>query len=300
MTDSSKKAIITLAAIVVVAAIGTLIYYVASEKKAAQEQQSQIEQLQLKNDQLQLASQYQLLDNQFKNLEGQTQYIKNDTVLVKYNQAKARVEELLKELNSNKATSAKRIKELQNEIVTLKGIMRHYVSIIDSLGKENAGLKLENSQMRSQNEALTSQVAEATAQNDNLNKRMTLAEKLNITGLSLTPLKGNGKTEKKVTKARQLMVNFTVTQNNSTPAGIKQMYVRITGPEGSLLGQSGTFSFEGGHVAYTAHKAIEYGGQEVPVTLYYNVNTTLNPGQYTVEVFDGRYRLGSRSFVFSK
>ena len=110
----------------------------------------------------------------------------------------------------------------------------------------------------------------------------------------------NGKNEKKVTKARQLKVSFTVTQNNSTPAGMKQMYVRITGPEGSLLGQSGTFSFEGGHVAYTAHKSIEYSGQEVPVTLYYNVNTTLNPGQYTVEVFDGRYRLGSRSFVFSK
>ena len=32
MTDSSKKAIITLAAIVVVAAIGTLIYYVASDR----------------------------------------------------------------------------------------------------------------------------------------------------------------------------------------------------------------------------------------------------------------------------
>ncbi len=300
MTSSSTKAIITIAILAVVAAVGSLAYYMHSEGKKAKEQQAQIEQLQLKNDQLQLASQYQLLDNQFKNLEGQTQYIKNDTVLIKYNQAKERVQQLLQELNSQKTTSAKRIRELQNEIVTLKGIMRHYVSIIDSLGKENAGLKLENSQIRSQNEALSTQVADVSAQNDNLNKRMVLAEKLNITGLSLSALKGNGKTEKKVTKARQLAVGFTVTQNNSTPTGLKDLYVRITGPEGSLLGQSGTFSFEGGRVAYTAHKVIEYSGQEVPVTVYYNVNTTLNPGQYTVEVFDGRYRLGSRVFSFSK
>lgn len=300
MTSSSKKAIITIAAIAVVAAVGSLAYYLIDQSKKAQEQQTQIEQLQLKNDQLQLANQYQLLDDQFKNLEGQAQYIKNDTVLIKYNEAKARVQQLLQELKSQKTTSAKRIRELQNEIVTLKGIMRHYVAVIDSLGKENAGLKLENSQIRSQNEALTSQVADANAKNDNLSKRMVLAEKLNITGLNLSALKGNGKTEKKVTKARQLMVTFTVTQNNSTPAGLKDLYVRITGPEGSLLGQSGTFSFEGGKVAYTAHKVIEYGGQEVPVTAYYNVNTTLNPGQYTVEVFDGNYRLGSRSFTFNK
>ena len=37
-----------------------------------------------------------------------------------------------------------------------------------------------------------------------LSERMTLAEKLNVTGVSLVALKKNGKVEKNVTKARQL------------------------------------------------------------------------------------------------
>jgi len=85
--------------------------------------------------------------------------------------------------------------------------MRHYVQIIDSLGKENEGLKLENSQLNNQNRELSSQVANVSQQNEALNKRMVLAEKLNVTGLSLTSLKGNGKVEKKISKAKQLIAS---------------------------------------------------------------------------------------------
>lgn len=77
--------------------------------------------------------------------------------------------------------------------------------------------------------------------------------------------------------------------------------MRITGPEGALLGQRGTFKFEGGSVAYTESKTIEYSGQELAgIKVFYNVNTTLNPGQYTVELFADNYRLASKSFVFQK
>ena len=47
---------------------------------------------------------------------------------------------------------------------------------------------------------------------------MTLAEKLNVTGVTLTALNKKGRKEKNVTKARQLMVTFTIPQNNSTPS----------------------------------------------------------------------------------
>jgi len=54
-------------------------------------------------------------------------------------------------------------------------------------------------------------------------------------------------------------------------------------------------------VAYTESKTIEYSGQELAgIKVFYNVNTTLNPGQYTVELFADNYRLASKSFVFQK
>ena len=211
------------------------------------------------------------------------------------------MEQLIKELNSEKVKSSKRIKELQDEIATLRGLLRHYIAQVDSLGRENAGLKAENAEIRTRNEQLSSQVAEVTSKNQTLNERMTLAEKLNVTGVTLTPLKGNGKNEKNITKAKQLKVTFTIPQNNSTPVGSKTIFLRIVNPEGSLLGNAGSFPFEGGSVPCTAKKTIEYEGQEMAgVTIYWDVNTTLNPGDYTVELFADNYRLASRHFTLKK
>ncbi len=172
---------------------------------------------------------------------------------------------------------------------------------VDSLGRENAGLRAENEEIRNQNQQLNSRVREVSKANEDLSERMTLAEKLNVTGLSITPLKKNGKKEKNVTKAYQLMVTFTIPQNNSTPVGNKNIYLRITSPEGSLLGNAGTFSFEGSSIPCTAKKTIEYSGEEIPgVTIYWDVNTALTPGDYTVELFADNYRLTSRHFTLKK
>lgn len=300
--NKNNKSIIIAASIVGALVVIAIIFLVVQNQQTKDaEYQAQIEQLQLQNEQLQLKGEYEQLNTDFQNMESQTQFIRNDSILQKYNEAKDKVEKLLAELRSQKISSQKRIKELQDEVATLKGIMRHYVAIIDSLGKENAGLKAENLEIRTKNQQLSSQVSEQTRKNEKLTERMVLAEKLNVTGLQLTALKKNGKVEKNVTKAKQLMVTFTIPQNNSTPVGEKTLFVRITSPEGTLLGGHGSFSFEGGNLPYTERKTIEYDGQEVAgITLYWNVNTALTPGQYNVEVFADNYRLISRSFTLNK
>ncbi len=298
MAPSQKKALIIVGALVAVAVVSFFVYY--TQKQIADAQAAN-EQLMLQNEQLQLKQEYENLSAEFQNYESQTRFLNNDSLLIKYGEAKDKVEKLLTELRTQRITSNKRIKELQGEIETLRGIMRHYVQVIDSLGRENAGLKAENEKIRSQNRQLTSQVSRATKENEDLSKRMTLAEKLNVSGVTLTALKSNGKNEKRITKAKQLMVMFTIPQNNSTPVGEKTIYMRITSPEGYLLGENGTFPFEGGNVAYTERKTFEYAGQEIPdMAIYWNVNTTLNAGTYTVELFLDDYRLASREFTFEK
>lgn len=294
MTPETKKKLFIGGAVAVVLLLG---FFIFSVVKSNNEMEKANELLQLENQQLQLAGEYENLNTQYQNLESQTQFIKNDSILQKYTEAKSKVEKLLAELKTQKITSNKRIKELQDEIKSLKGLMRHYIAIIDSLNKENAGLRAENVQIKSENKKLASQVNIAQEKTAHLEERMELAEKLNITNLNLTGLKKNGKTEKKIKKAKQLMVTFTISPNNSTPVGEKELFIRITNPEGSLLGGSNTFVFEDADVPYTDSKKVEYDGQEMQVTIYWNVNTALNPGEYRVEVFADNYRLGSRSFV---
>ncbi len=287
--------------VLLIGAILAFIFTTNSMNKKIEAAEIANEQLQLTNEQLQLSNEYQALNTEFAQYEDQSQLLANDSLVSKYAAAKSKVEKLLQELNSEKKKSAQRIKQLQDEIGTLKNILRHYVSQIDSLGKENASLRSENEQIRQRNQQLSTRVANETKRAEALSERMVLAEKLNVTGLSLTPLKKNGKNEKNVTKAKQLMVTFTIPQNNSTPLGEKVIYLRITNPEGSLLGDAGHFSFEGGSVACTARKTIEYAGEEISgIHIYWDVNTTLTPGDYTVELFADNYRLTSRKFTLKK
>lgn len=268
---------------------------------AKNDYEAQLEQLSLANEQLSLANEYQALDNEFAQYENQTQLLVNDSLVEKYAAAKAKVEKLLQELNNEKTKNAARVKQLQSEIATLKGILRNYVAQIDSLGRENEGLRAENKEIKDRNRQLSNRVESVTKSNEELNERMTLAEKLNVTGVNLKALKKNGKEEKNITKAKQLMVTFTIPQNNSTPVGEKMIYMRIVNPEGDLLGNGGQFSFEGASLQCTARKSIEYAGEEIGgVTIYWDVNTTLNPGEYTVELFADNFRLASRKFTMKK
>ncbi|MBD5251538.1 MAG: hypothetical protein HDS49_00685 [Bacteroides sp.] len=293
-------AVIVLAVLLLIA-VGFGVTQVASLKNQVQQAQLQNEELRLDNEQLQLSNEFDMLNAEFQQYEDQAHRLANDTILAKYTAAKAKVESLMAELKNEKVKSAARIKELQGEISTLKGLLRHYIAQIDSLNKENAGLRAENTEIKARNEQLSTRVREETRRNENLTERMTLAEKLNVTGVTLTALKKNGKNEKNVTKAKQLMVRFTIPQNNSTPTGEKTIYMRLVSPEGQLLGGGGSFPFEGKSIPCSARKNIEYAGEEIPgITIYWDVNTTLTPGDYTVELFTDGYRLCSRRFTMTK
>ncbi len=290
------------AILVVVALVGLLVMGLAScgGSSDKEKMQQQLDSLKLANEKLQLAGETESLNQEFQQYENQAQYLKNDSLLEQYSQAKDKVEKLLAELKSEKATNSKRIKELKGEISTLKGLLRHYVEIIDSLSKENTALRSQNEELQTQNQQLSTTVSDYSQKNQKLNERMQLAEKLNLTGLSFTALNKKGKTEKKIDKAKQLAVSFIIPQNNSTPVGEKTFYVRIVSPEGNVLGSGHTFSFEGGSVAYTEKKTVEYDQRELSLTVYYNVATALSKGSYQVEVFVDNYRIASRSFSMTK
>ena len=287
--------------VVLVLVAGYFVFSSVRANKALEEAQAEKEQILLDAASRDLERESAELDAEFAQFENSRQFIQNDSVKrqlsEKYEAARLQVEKLQQELKNQKKKSAAEIAKLRDEIDTLRALLRHYVEEIDRLNKENEALRSENEEIKTENQKLNSQVAETSRRNEVLSERMTLAEKLNVTGLSLTPLNKKGKTEKKVQKAVQLMVRFTIPQNNSTPVGEKTIYARIVSPSGQLLGSGGSFSFEGAKVPCTARKTVEYAGEEIGgVTIYWDVDTPLMAGDYTVELFADNYRLASRSF----
>ena len=280
---------------------GWLVFTTVKAKREASAIQIQMEQMQLDQAQKDLDREYQDLNAEFEQFENSRKYITDDSIKRelndKYEAARLQVEKLQQELSNQKHKSAAEIAKLRGEIDTLRALLRHYVEEIDRLNKENEALRSENKEIKEKNRTLSNRVSETERKNEVLSERMTLAERLNVTGLTLTALNKKGKTEKKVTKAVQLKVTFTIPQNNSTPVGEKTIYMRLISPSGQLLGQGATFPFEGGQVEYSAKKTIEYEGEEIGgVTIYWDVNTPLIAGDYTVELFADNFRLTSRHF----
>lgn len=305
MTKQQKNILIT-GSIALACLVGLSVYLIISNSRqtdAAIRAEARADSLALANDKLVLQNEFDQLNADFSQYEDQQIYLKNDSLVQQYNQARLKVEGLLKDLDAERrsnAASKTRIRQLEGEIATLKGIVKHYLEEIKRLGEENEGLRQEIQQVNQRNEQLASQVSTATSANRELTQTVQLARKLNITGLSLTPLNKKGKKEKNVTKARQLSIHFTVSPNNTAAAGMKDFYVRITTPEGALLPGAGNFSFDGATLAASAHRQVEYSNDETPVTIYWNVTSTLTPGDYLVEVFADGYRLASRRFSLAK
>lgn len=298
---SRRNLFIILGTVLAAVVVGALVFTTVRATRQAEAARAELEQQQLDMAQADLEREYKDLNDEFAQFENSRKYITDDSVKRelndKYEAARIQVEKLQQELNNQKHKSAAEIAKLRSEIDTLRALLRHYVEEIDRLNKENLELRSENQQVKDENRRLSNQVSETTRRNEALSERMTLAEKLNVTGLSLTALNKKGKREKKVTKAVQLMATFTIPQNNSTPVGEKTIYMRIISPSGQLLGPGGTFPFEGGNVEYTSRKIIEYAGEEIGgVTIYWDVNTPLIAGDYTVELFADNFRLVSRQF----
>lgn len=286
-----------------IALVIILIVNNATRTDQVNEARAEMESLRLANDRLMLSNEFNQLNAEFSQYEDQQIYLKNDSLIHQYNEARLKVEGLLAELDEqkkNNAANRKRIKELEGEIATLKGIVKHYLEEIRRLGEENEGLRQEIAQVNEKNERLTSQVTQATSENKELTQTVKLAKKLNITGLSLQAYNKRGKVEKNITKAKQLGVSFTVSPNNTASAGMKDFYVRILSPEGVLLGGGESFELDGANIAATAKRQMEYANEELSVSVYWDVNTTLTPGDYTVEVFADGNRLASRHFTMKK
>ena len=205
-----KRLTIIVAAVAILLAIVGVVFVMMSSKnkeleaarQLAEETQQQLLAQQMQINELELLK----IDDDFQQMEGQSVLLANDSIVEKYQAARAQIEKLRAELNNEKTKSAAQIKKLTDEINTLKGILRDYTARINELMAENDQLKEENTTIKNKNQQLNSQVQDMTRKNEHLTERMTLAEKLNVTGLTLRALNKKGKNEKNITKATRLCV----------------------------------------------------------------------------------------------
>ena len=281
---------IILIGLLLVAGIAYLSITLSNQKKENKAMQELAEL-----DKKEMENEYQQFANQYSEMKSQ---ISNDSIVAQLTAEQERTQRLLDELRNVKSTDAAEIARLKRELATVRKVLRSYVIEIDSLNRLNQNLTAENTQIKGQYAEATRQIEGLNNEKASLSEKVAIAAQLDATGISLQGKNKHGKTTNKISKCTALQFNFTISKNVTAGNGTKTVYVRITSPTGSLLSGGGTFQYENKSLASSMQKTIEYGGQETPVTLFWNVNQALMEGTYNVSIFADGNMIGTRSFTF--
>lgn len=293
--DKNKVILIFVALAVI--ACGVIIYLYSSLSTTQSEMEEMVELMNYEKEQL---------ENEYADvaleLEGMSIKVNNDSLLHQLDREQKRVQLLLEELRTVKATNARRIAELKEELSTVRKVLVTYVRQVDSLTAINSKLEAENRQVQQRYEAATEEVKTLSEERERLVEKVTIASQLEATTVNVELQNDRGRNVKSVRRLAIIKVDYTIAKNNTAEVGNKTIYMRITTPDDMVLQKQPTdlFQFEDSQIAFSARKSFEYTGEEFSDEIYYTVTETLWAGDYRVDLFADGHLIGQQYFNLTK
>lgn len=240
------------------------------------------------------------LNNEYKAAIGRldqltTKNVEMDSALHGKDGEIAKLRSQIQGILSDSRASASQLAKARELINTLNSKVSGYEERI-------AALEGENKNLTAQNEVVTKERDSTVAKNMELKK---IGSVLHASNMRLTPLhlKHGGTKEKETTKAKRvdvLRVTFDIDENRIAEDGNKNVYLRITGPDGAMLsnaayGSGATSSSDGSQMNYTIMKeiALKQGQPVKDVTVDWHQDSDYKKGSYTIEIYNEGYRIGS-------
>lgn len=288
-----KKYLIPLILLCLLLAGGLVWLYLNLDKQKQENKEMQelaaLDKQEMENEYQQFALQYSEMKTQ----------INNDSIVAQLSAEQEKTQRLLAELKQVKANDAREITRLKKELATVRAVLRSYVIEIDSLNRLNQNLQEENTRVKAQFQEATQQIEGLSSEKQSLSEKVAIAAQLDAIGITMQAKDKRNKNTDRMSKCKTVQVNFSLAKNVTAQNGMRTVYVRITSPTGPLLGNAGSFNYENRTLQCSMKKAVEYGGQETPVTLYWNVDQSMVGGNYQVSIFADGHMIGSRSFSFN-
>ena len=292
MNKTSK--IILGVSIALILILGAFIYMQFSKITEAENQLVELTQV-MEFEKQQSIEEYEKLAMEYEEFYIETS---NDSLLKLFDEEKQKVQQLLQELKTVKATNARRIKELQKELGTVRGVLKSYIYKVDSLNTVNDNLKKENYKVKKQiaeAQEIKRQLEEKT---NELDAKINLASILEADEIQIKTLNKKGKVTKSLKRITNIEICFKVLRNITAERGYKTVYLRIADTNGEVLTtETKTFEFEGKQLIYSAKKEIEYNGEDTPVCMYYKVTNPLQTGSYSIAIFADGNLIGTTGIV---
>ncbi|MCF0207270.1 MAG: hypothetical protein HUK15_07570, partial [Bacteroidales bacterium] len=174
----------------------------------------------------------------------------NDSLNQEINNRKEEIVKLIDEIKNTKNWASSMKKKYEDELATLRSVMKHYVYQIDSLNTINQQLTAENGMIKNENERYRTENDELNERNTELVTTIEEASVISASHISVVFLNQRDKETAKSGKIDKLKVNFSLSANKLASSGQKTVYLRIKKPDGYVI-STGTFTAGDQQLAYT-------------------------------------------------
>jgi hypothetical protein len=247
-----------------------------------------------------------------------------DSVQGLYNETLSRLDSITGSNNNLQGQLSERntdITKLKNEINGIlrkknatQGELDHAKQLINQLNEKVAGLEAEvtrlngenqqliasNTQLTTEKETISQNLATTQTEKDELAKTVDVGSTFSASNIQITPIndKKNGR-EKVTTTAKRvdkLVVTFDV-ENRIAKSGPTDMYVMVTAPDGKVITDeslgSGTLTTRNdGDKTYTKKVSIDYEQgttKKIDVSL---PQKDFKTGDYKIEIYQNGFKIG--------
>lgn len=223
----------------------------------------------------------------------------SDSLNQKLNVEQEKIDGLLTELKDVKATNYRKIKQLKDELSTLRKVAKSYVRQIDSLNRVNKQLTAENKEVKQNLQETRETKEKLEVEKDSLSEQVEKARLLRIENIKTVGLNKRGNEKSKVNKIDKIKTCFTIKENVLLEPGDRTFYIRIASPPDDFIltnSEENLFEHEGEKLVYSANRTVEYDGSKQDMCIYFNNQGELEPGTYEVYVFATGRMVGQTSF----
>ena len=264
------------------AALGYLL-----NQKSGLVKELEVEKADLTEQMLALQNDFATLSSDYENINSQLDTSREQVAL------------LIEKLQKTEATNRAKIRQYEKELGTLRSIMKGYIVQIDSLNTLNKKLKADAAAARQEAAESKRANAELTQKVDQLSDRVAAGSVIKARGLSLQAYNGSDRVTDRSSRVQYLIATLSLVENELAERGPVRVYIRVKDPEGILLLNSSSTSFNVGDEALqaTASREVDYEGNEVELSIYVKDTGAFSKGIYTVEAYTTKGLVGKSELM---
>jgi uncharacterized protein (DUF3084 family) len=218
---------------------------------------------------------------------------------------KRQIERDLRNARRQNFKSKEMIEDLQGRIEDYELQLADKDEEIQKLKEENKSLFAETRQLKNKIVAKEDSISKLSESKAMLSEQVQIASRLRAEEIRISIIDSKGREKQdddyRAKKISKLKVQFKIADNKVARIENKEVFMRITDPEGGYLydigSGGGTFTIEGRDSPYTSKLSFLFDNKQPNLSFLWDKGSPYKTGTYTIELFSEGNKLGQANFV---